>query len=62
MVSAENKAAIEIAKRDGILLGACKYEIYDLSEDALWEQLEAMEGWWKESTWTRLIQRELPDL
>jgi hypothetical protein len=33
-----------------------------MSEEALWERLGAMDDWWKDSTWTRLIQRELPDL
>lgn len=59
----ENKAAIEVAKRDGrILNGAAKYEIYGVDEETLWERIDSMEEWWKESTWTRLIQRELPDL
>ena len=59
----ENKAAIEVAKRDGrILEGAAKYEIYGVDEETLWERIDSMEDWWKESTWTRLIQRELPDL
>ncbi|KAH8099322.1 RabGAP/TBC [Cristinia sonorae] len=63
LLKGENKAAIEVAKRDGrILEGAAKYEIYGVDEEALWERIESMEEWWKESTWTRLIQRELPDL
>ena len=33
-----------------------------LGEDTVWEEIEAMEDWWKETTWSRLIQRELPDL
>jgi hypothetical protein len=58
----ENKAAIEVAKREGRTLNGGKYEIYDLDEETLWERIDATEGWWKDSTWTRLIQRELPDL
>ena len=63
MTRGENKAAIEVAKRDGrILEGAAKYEIYNVDEETLWERIDNMEDWWKETTWTRLIQRELPDL
>lgn len=58
----ENKAAIEVAKRDGRDLNGAKYEIYNVDEETLWERLDAMEDWWRDSTWTRLIQRELPDL
>ena len=58
----ENKAAIEVAKREGRALNGGKYEIYGLDEETLWERIDAMDGWWKDSTWTRLIQRELPDL
>ena len=39
-----------------------KYEIYGVDEETLWERIDGMEEWWKESTWTRLIHRELPDL
>ena len=60
--SGENKPALEIAKREGLLLGVCKYEIYGLDEEKLWEQIESQVEWWRESTWTRLVQRELPDL
>ncbi|KDQ15725.1 hypothetical protein BOTBODRAFT_173797 [Botryobasidium botryosum FD-172 SS1] len=59
----ENKAALEVAKRTGINLDlSARYEQYGVTEDALWDVIEGMEEWWKESTWTRLIQRELPDL
>ncbi len=58
----QNEAALEVAKREGNLVGACKYEIYALDEENVWEQIEGLNDWWKESTWTRLIQRELPDL
>ncbi|KAJ3558978.1 hypothetical protein NM688_g615 [Phlebia brevispora] len=63
LLKGENKAALEVAKRDGLQLeGAAKYEIYGVDEETLWERLDSMEDWWRESTWTRLIQRELPDL
>jgi len=63
LLKGENKAAIEVAKRDGRTLeGAAKYEIYNVDEETLWERIDSMQDWWKESTWTRLIQRELPDL
>ncbi|KAH8120083.1 RabGAP/TBC [Phellopilus nigrolimitatus] len=62
LLRGENKAALEVAKRNGHHIGSCKYEIYNLDEDNVWEELESLESWWKESTWTRLIQRELPDL
>lgn len=58
----ENKAAIEVAKREGRSLSGGKYEIYGVDEETLWERIDNMDEWWKESTWTRLIQRELPDL
>ena len=58
----ENKAALEVAKRDGRPLNGGKYEVYGVDEETLWERLDAMDDWWKESTWTRLLQRELPDL
>ncbi|THV07504.1 RabGAP/TBC [Dendrothele bispora CBS 962.96] len=57
-----NKAAIEVAKREGAALDGGKYEIYGVDEETLWERIDGMEDWWKESTWNRLIQRELPDL
>ena len=58
----ENKAAIEVARRDGLQLNGGKYVIYGVDEETLWERIDSMEDWWRESTWTRLIQRELPDL
>lgn len=58
----ENKPAIELAKREGKSLDGGKYEIYGVDEETLWDRIDHMEEWWKESTWTRLIQRELPDL
>lgn len=58
----ENKAALEVAKREGQNLNGAKYEIYGVDEETLWERIDAMEDWWKESTWLRLIQRELPDI
>jgi TBC1 domain family member 14 len=62
VLSGENRAAIEVAKRDGEYSGACKYEIYGLDEETIWDELQTLEKWWKESTWARFIQRELPDL
>ncbi|KAK7465423.1 hypothetical protein VKT23_005401 [Stygiomarasmius scandens] len=62
LLKGENKAAIEIAKREGAALDGGKYEIYGVDEETLWERIDSMEDWWKESTWNRLIQRELPDL
>lgn len=58
----ENKAALEVAKREGRLLDGAKYDIYGVDEETLWERIDSMEDWWKESTWRRLTQRELPDL
>jgi len=58
----ENKAAIQAATRNGLTLGGGKYEIYGLDEDQLWDRINATEDACKESTWTRLIQRELPDI
>lgn len=62
LLQGENKAAIDVAKREGRWPVGGKYEIYGVDEESLWERIESMEDWWKESTWTRLIQRELPDL
>ncbi|KAI0073124.1 RabGAP/TBC [Panus rudis PR-1116 ss-1] len=62
LLRGENKAALEVAKRDGRILDGGKYEIYGVDEETLWERIDAMDDWWKASTWTRLIQRELPDL
>ena len=38
------------------------YEIYGVDEETLWERIMGMDEWWRESTWQRLLQRELPDL
>jgi hypothetical protein len=58
----ENKAALEVAKREGRPMNGGKYEMYGVDEETLWDRIDSMEEWWKESTWTRLIHRELPDL
>ncbi|KAG8693687.1 hypothetical protein FRC08_008966, partial [Ceratobasidium sp. 394] len=59
----ENRAALEAAKRNGVKIDAsARYEQYGMSEEVLWERIRGMEEWWKESTWSRLIQRELPDV
>ncbi|EIW63955.1 RabGAP/TBC [Trametes versicolor FP-101664 SS1] len=62
LLRGENKAALEVAKRDGRLLNNGKYEIYGVDEENLWERIDSMDEWWRESTWKRLIERELPDL
>ncbi|CDO73072.1 hypothetical protein BN946_scf185007.g126 [Trametes cinnabarina] len=62
LLRGENKAALEVARRDGRLLNNGKYEIYGLDEESLWERIDSMAEWWRESTWKRLIERELPDL
>ncbi|KDN44789.1 hypothetical protein RSAG8_05262, partial [Rhizoctonia solani AG-8 WAC10335] len=59
----ENKAALDAAKRNGISVDqSARYEQYGMNEEVLWVQIMGMEEWWKESTWSRLIQRELPDV
>lgn len=58
----ENMAAIAVAEREKRPLDGGKYEIYGVDEETLWERIDGMNDWWKESTWTRLIQRELPDV
>ncbi|KAJ1302599.1 hypothetical protein OPQ81_002916 [Rhizoctonia solani] len=59
----ENKAALEAAKRNGVRVDqSARYEQYGMNEEVLWTQIMGMEEWWKESTWSRLIQRELPDV
>ncbi|KAF8260732.1 rab-GTPase-TBC domain-containing protein [Lactarius quietus] len=62
LLRGENKAALEVARREGRAMDGGKYEIYGLDEEALWDRIDAMNDWWKESTWTRLLQRELPDI
>ncbi|KAJ3511388.1 hypothetical protein NLJ89_g4125 [Agrocybe chaxingu] len=62
LLKGDNKAAIEVAKREGQALNGGKYEIYGVDEETLWDRIDGMDDWWKETTWTRLIQRELPDL
>ncbi|EPT01597.1 hypothetical protein FOMPIDRAFT_77813 [Fomitopsis schrenkii] len=62
LLKGENKPALEVARREGRPLNGAKYEIYNVDEETLWERLDAMDEWWRENTWTRLIQRELPDL
>ncbi|KAF8560067.1 RabGAP/TBC [Imleria badia] len=62
LLSGENKAAIEVARRDGRALDGGKYEIYGIDEQTLWDRIESMNEWWRETTWRRLTQRELPDI
>jgi len=58
----QNQAALEAAARDGLPTESAKYELYGMNEETIWNRLEAMDEWWKETTWARLIQRELPDI
>lgn len=58
----QDKAAMEVAKREGRPLNGGRYEIYGVDEETLWERIDNLEDWWKESTWKRLTQRELPDV
>lgn len=51
-----------MARRDGRALDGGKYEIYGVDEETLWDRIESMDEWWRETTWRRLTQRELPDL
>ncbi|KAH9858360.1 RabGAP/TBC [Lenzites betulinus] len=62
LLRGENKAALEAAKREGRPLNNGKYEMYGVDEENLWERIDSMDEWWRESTWKRLIERELPDL
>ena len=57
----ENKAALEVARRERIPTDGPKYAIYGVDGDALWDKIETMDGWWKDTTWKRLVLRELPD-
>jgi hypothetical protein len=70
VLKGESKAALEVAKRgapnpiaseNGSVMGP-RYDIYGVNEETVWERVVDMEEWWKESTWQRLIQRELPEL
>ncbi|KAG9085958.1 hypothetical protein FRC06_003345, partial [Ceratobasidium sp. 370] len=46
----ENQAALEAAKRGGVKVDAsAQYEQYGMSEEVLWERIQGMEEWWKES-------------
>ncbi|KAG6837664.1 hypothetical protein H0H93_004940 [Arthromyces matolae] len=62
LLRGENRAALEVAKREGRRLDGGKYEAYGVDEETVWEFIDQMDEWWKESTWTRLLQRELPDV
>jgi len=55
-------AATEVARRVDSDLENGKYSIFGVNEESLWQCIEEVEGWWKDSTWTRLVQRELPDI
>jgi TBC1 domain family member 14 len=58
----EHHAAIEVARRLNSDLNDGKYVIYGVNEETLWQSIEEVEFWWKDSTWARLVQRELPDV
>ncbi|QRW22150.1 TBC1 domain family member 14 [Rhizoctonia solani] len=59
----ENRAALEVAKRSGLQVDqSARYEQYGMNEEVLWAEIMGMDEWWKDSTWSRLIQRELPDV
>lgn len=60
--SGESKPAMEVAKREGRSVDGGKYAIYTVDEETVWERIDSMADWWKESTWNRLVTRELPDL
>ncbi|KAJ7492480.1 rab-GTPase-TBC domain-containing protein [Mycena latifolia] len=62
LLRGENKAALDVANREGRPLDGGRYEIYGVDEETLWERIDSMQDWWKDSTWARLIARELPDL
>jgi len=62
LLRGENKAALDVATREGRPLDGGRYEIYGVDEETVWERIDSMHDWWKDSTWARLIQRELPDL
>lgn len=62
LLRGENKAALDVASREGRPLDGGRYEIYGVDEETVWERIDSMQDWWKDSTWARLIQRELPDL
>ncbi|KAH9968645.1 rab-GTPase-TBC domain-containing protein [Russula dissimulans] len=62
LLRGENKAALDVARREGRPLNGGKYEIYGVDEETLWDRIDFMNDWWKESTWNRLLQRELPDI
>jgi len=69
VLKGKSRAALEVAKREswspikvmhGDIVGPL-YEIYGLNEENVWERVVEMTEWWKDSTWQRLIVRELPD-
>ncbi|KAH9997748.1 rab-GTPase-TBC domain-containing protein [Russula compacta] len=62
LIRGENKAALEVARREGCRMNGGIYEIYGVDEETVWDRINFMNDWWKESTWARLLQRELPDI
>ncbi|GJJ13364.1 hypothetical protein Clacol_007616 [Clathrus columnatus] len=68
VLKGESRAAVEVARRDptsplrmdeNFIIP--RYEIYGLSEEIVWERVMETAETWKESTWQRLLLRELPD-
>jgi len=62
VLKGEYPAAAEIARRSEIDLDNGIYSIYGVDDETLWQCIDEVETWWKDSTWTRLVQRELPDV
>lgn len=68
VLKGESRAALEIAKRELRSPSQVdqkyvipRYDIYGLTEENVWERVMETTEWWKESTWQRLLLRELPD-
>lgn len=68
ILKGESQAALEVARRDpntSLRMDQKyvipRYEIYGLTEESVWERVVETTEWWKESTWQRLLLRELPD-
>jgi hypothetical protein len=62
LCSGRHRVATEVALREGISPDDGLYAIYGLDEYVLFERMGELDIWWKDSTWQRLLQRELPDI